>query len=61
MSELYESWNNFTGSFNTYSSRSFTNVAPQSKLGVLSKRWPGYIGADFTYPGSFGADLSPGA
>ena len=61
MSGLHESRNNFNGSFNTYSSRSFTNVAPQSQLGLLSKRWFGHIGAGFTRPGSSGADLSPGA
>jgi hypothetical protein len=58
---LYESRNNFTGSFNTDSSGGFTNVAPQPKLGVLSKRWVGHSGAGHTRSRSFGATLSLGA
>jgi hypothetical protein len=56
--ELHESRNNFIGSFNTHSSWGFTNVAPQSKLGVLSKRWLGPSGADHPYSRSYGAALS---
>jgi hypothetical protein len=36
-------------------------VAPQPKLGVLSKRWFGHSGAGHTRSRSFGAALSHGA
>ena len=55
---LHESRNNFSGRFNTDSSGSFANVAPQSKLGVLSKRWFGDSSGDFTHSCSFRAALS---
>ncbi len=57
---LYESRNNSIGSFNTYSSGGFTNVAPQPKLGVLPKRWVGHGGAYHTRSRPFGAALSLG-
>lgn len=58
MGGLHEYRNNFIGSFNTDSSGGFTNVAPQPKLGVLSKRWFGNSGAGHIGSRSFRAALS---
>jgi hypothetical protein len=55
---FYESGNNSTLSFDTYAGWGFANVASQSKLGVLSKRWFGHRRIDFTRSHTFGEDLS---